>query len=445
MRLPAHCSNYLPATAHLRTVLTITLLLALSSLAIAQNARALASHSPANQPADWSAFRGPSGMGIAASKNLPTTVDESNVVWKTSLPGGGASSPIVFGDKIFLTSYTGYLVPDEPRGSLEQLKRHVLAIDRQDGVIRWNRAVAASLPEEERIRDHGYAANSLAADEDFVYAFLGKSGVYAFDHDGRQVWHANVGSKTSGWGTAASPVLVDDLVIINASVESESLVALDRKTGAERWRLPGIRESWNTPLLITVAGRQELVLARFGDVLAVDPKTGKQLWSCQTDITWYIVPSVVAAEGKVYLLGGRSGITRLAVRAGGNGDVTKTHRIWADKSGSNVTSPVYKDGLLFWMSDKAGIAYCAKADTGELLYEERLNRVGQVYASPILAGNRIYYLTRDGQTIVVAAEPEFREISRSSLRDGSRFDASPAVDGDRLLIRSEKSLYCISN
>ena len=258
---------------------------------------------------DWAGFRGPSGMGISTAKGLPVTWGESeNIAWKTPLPGAGASSPIVFGDRIYLTCYTGFFVPGESDGSQDNLKRHLLAMNRKDGKIVWNTPVAAKLPEEERIRDHGFAANTPAADAEQIYVFFGKSGVFAFDHKGKEVWQTDVGSKTHGWGTSASPVLYKNLVFINASVESDSLYALDRKTGKEKWRAKGIRESWNTPVVVTAkSGRKELVVATQGTVLAFDPESGEQLWSCKTDIGWYMVPSVVASDGIVYCLGGRSG------------------------------------------------------------------------------------------------------------------------------------------
>ncbi len=394
---------------------------------------------------DWAGFRGPSGMGISAAKGLPVTWSESeNIAWKTPLPGPGASSPIVFGDRIYLTSYTGFFVPGESGGSQEDLKRHLLALNRKDGKLVWDTAVAAKLPEEDRIRDHGFAANTPAADAERLYVFFGKSGVFAFDHAGKQLWQTDVGSKTHGWGTSASPVLYRDLVFINASVESESLYALDRKTGKEQWRAKGIRQSWNTPVLITAeSGRQELIVATQGAVLAFDPDTGKQLWSCKTDITWYMVPSVVASEGVVYCLGGRSGVAGLAVRAGGSGDVTESHRLWTSVKGSNVSSPVFLDKHLYWMHESRGIAYCAVAESGVPVYEERLNRAREVYSSALLADGRLYYLTRDGRAFVLAAKPGFELLATNDLRDGSIFNGSPAIDGSRLLIRSDKFLYCI--
>jgi len=384
-------------------------------------------------------------MGTSDATGLPVTwSDNENIAWKTALPGPGASSPIVFGDRIYVTCYTGYFVPDQPGGSLDDLKRHLIALRLDNGDTIWDEAVPAKLPEEKSIRDHGYAANTAAADADRVYVFFGKSGVFAYGHDGNQVWNADVGSRTSGWGTAASPVLYKDLVFINASVESESLVALDRKTGDEKWRAGGIREAWNTPVIVTAeSGRDELVVATNGKVLAFDPDSGKSLWSCDTNITWYMVPTAVTADGIVYYLGGRSGVAGLAVRAGGSGDVTSTHRLWTSMKGSNVTSPVYLDGHLYWMHEKLGVAFCAKADTGDVVYEQRLDGAGQVYASPILAEGRLYYVTRNRRTFVLAGKPEFEQLAMNELGDRSLFNGSPAVTGNRILLRSDKYLYCL--
>jgi outer membrane protein assembly factor BamB len=392
---------------------------------------------------EWPSFRG-NGSGIA-SGSLPVTWSaDQNIAWKTKLPGPGASSPVVFRDRIYLTCYSGYFVPDEPGGSQENLKRHLIAIQKSDGKILWEKALSAKLPEEERIRDHGFAASTPAVDSDHIYVFFGKSGVVAFDHDGKQQWHADVGQRTHGWGSAASPVLYENHVLINASVESDSLVALHRLTGEERWRAKGIKESWSTPILVkSPADRWELIVPIQGKVLAFDPMNGKQLWSCDTDITWYMVPTAIDFNGIVYCFGGRSGITSLAVRTGGNGDVTRSHRMWTSTSGSNVSSPVYRKGYLFWAHDSRGEAFCANAETGEVVYQQRLNRAGQVYASSLLADDRVYHLTREGKTFVLAAKPEFEELAVNDLRDGSLFNGSPAADKNRLYIRSDKFLYCI--
>jgi len=408
------------------------------------NPKLIAANVAATQ-ADWSRFRGPTGMGLSHTTQLPLTwSNDQNIAWKTPLPGPGASSPIVFGNRIYITYYTGYFVPGEEEGRPEELKRHLLALNRDDGSVVWDKSVPAKLPEEERIRDHGFAASTPAADEAHVYVFYGKTGVFAFDHAGEQVWQAEVGSSTNGWGSAASPVIHGDHLLINASVESESLIALDRRTGREVWRAGGIVEAWNTPLVVKAnAGHEEIILPTQGKVQAFAPSSGAQLWTCATNIGWYMVPSVVAENGIIYCLGGRSGVASLAVRAGGRGDVTATHRLWTSQKGSNVSSPVFYEGKLYWVHDSRGVAFCAEAESGEVLYEQRLDRADQVYASALLAGERIYYLARDGRTFVVAAKPEFQQLAINDLRDGSIFNGSPAIDGKRLLIRSDKFLYCI--
>ncbi len=395
---------------------------------------------------DWPRFRGPKADSISPAPGPPTAWGpDQNLLWRTPLPGPGGSSPITIGKRIFLTSYSGYAVPGQPPGDLPALRRHVLALDRAAGNILWQKDVPAAQPEEPKVRDHGYASSTPAADAERLYTFLGKSGVHAFTHDGAPLWKADVGSATHGWGSASSPVLHRQLVIVNAAVESGSLVALDRATGKEVWRAPGMKESWNTPILVPVdGGRQELVVAIAGHVLGFDPDTGAALWKCATGIAWYMVPSLVHDRGVVYCIGGRTGGS-LAVRAGGRGDVTATHRLWTLNKGSNVPSPILHEGHLYWFHENLGIAYCAEAATGRLVFEERLPNAGPFYASPVLAGGRLFAVTREGRTHVVAASPRFEALGRHDLRDRSSFDASPTVDGDRLLIRSDKFLYCVAS
>jgi hypothetical protein len=390
-------------------------------------------------------FRGPNGQGIDSESKPPTQWSQTeNLAWKIPLPGPGASSPIVWKDRIYLTYHTGFFIPGQPGGSQEDLRRHLIAIQTKDGSILWKKELVAKLPEQDKIRDHGFAGSTPAADNDAVYTFFGKSGVYAFDHSGKELWQADVGSRTNGWGSAASPILYKDLLIINASVESESIIALDRKTGKQKWAAKGIKESWNTPIILQLpGGRTELVLAIQGKILAFDPSTGKELWFCKTDITWYMVPSLVHEDGIVYCLGGRSGIAGLAVKAGGSGDVTATHRLWTSNKGSNVSSPVVFKGHLYWTHEQQGIAYCAKADTGKIVYEERLPRAGQFYSSALLANGNLYYLSRDGKTFLLPAQPKFQNPTINDLSDRSIFNGTPVPLENKLLIRSDKFLYCI--
>jgi hypothetical protein len=330
-------------------------------------------------------------------------------------------------------------------GNASRLERQILCLNRVDGKERWRTKIESQLPDQDNIREnHGYASSTPVVDADRLYVHFGKSGVFAFDHEGKRLWQTDIGSKLHQWGSAASPMLVGDLVIVNASVESDALIALDRKTGKEVWRTKGIRESWNTPILVPVdKDKSELVVAIFGKILGLDPKTGEQLWSCATDIGWYMVPSLVSHEGVVYCVGGRNGGGALAVKAGGRGDVTKSHRLWTLKKGSNVPSPIIHEGHLYWMNDVLGVAYCVEGQTGKIVYEERVEGAGEVYASPVLVNDKIVYVSRMGKTLVLAAKPKYELLATNELESRGTFNASPAVVDGRLYIRSAKALYCI--
>jgi outer membrane protein assembly factor BamB len=395
---------------------------------------------------EWRQFRGPGGQGASKAEGVPLTWSaDRNLAWKTALPGPGGSSPVVFREHVYVTCYSGYGMPGGTGADLSALQRHVVCLDRASGKILWKKDVPAAQPEEAKVREHGYASSTPVADDHRLYVFFGKSGAFAYDHKGRQLWQASVGSKTHGWGSAASPILFKDLVIINASVESEALVALDKFTGKEVWRAGGIKESWNTPVLVPVSGgRHELVLAVLGMVLGFDPETGEQLWSCQTGIGWYMVPSLAYHEGIVYCIGGRTG-GALAVRAGGRGDVSRSHRLWSLSKGSNVSSPICHEGHLYWMHENLGILYCVEASRGKLVYEERIANAGQFYASPVMANGNLYFINRRGAGFVLAASPRFEQLARNELGDRSSFDASPVVDGNRLLVRSDRFLYCLAS
>jgi len=397
---------------------------------------------------DWPRFRGPGGMGVSTDKSVPDDwAAESNHVFKVELPGAGTSQPVTYGDRIYLTGYSGYGVPGQPEGNMNDLQRWVLCLNRADGKQIWKTDIKSVLPEQiaTQIREgHGYASNTPVVDGERIYAFFGKSGVVALNHDGKQLWHADVGSKLNGWGTAASPILYKDLVIVNASIESGSLYGLNKKTGEQVWKAGGIVEAWNTPLLVNNGEKTELVVAIIGRILAFDPDAGTPLWNCRTNISWYMVPSLVSHEDVVYCVGGRSG-GGLAVRTGGSGDVTESHRLWTAERGSNVPSPILHEGHLYWPHENLGVVYCADLKTGKLAYEQRLDGASGIYSSPVLVGGKIYYLTRTGQVYVVAAEPTFRVINRSDMPRRDGYDSTPAVSRGQILLRTNRYLYCIGN
>lgn len=397
--------------------------------------------------ADWSRFRGPEGSGVSAAQGTPLNwSDTAGILWKTDLPGPGASSPVVQGDRIYLTCYTGF-GPGIEGGSPESLQRHLLCFDRPTGKRLWTAAVAAELPEQARIReDHGYATATPVVDADRIYVFWGKSGVFAFDHAGRQLWNTKVGNQLNGWGSAASPVLHGNRLLVNAYVESQSFVALDRTTGREVWRAGGIGDSWHAPVVVHLPdGKAEVVAAMSKQVRGLDAETGRELWQADTGNHWYVCPTPVVQDGTVYLIGGRGPTVTMAIQAGGRGDVTATHVAWKNGKGSNVPSPVLHEGHLYFAHENLGLALCMNARTGDVVYEERLNpNPGQIYASPVLADGKLYYLGRGGVAVVLAAEPKFRVLADNRLEGGRGvFNATPTFDGRRLLVRSNRALYCL--
>jgi outer membrane protein assembly factor BamB len=396
--------------------------------------------------ADWPQFRGPEGLGVSAEKKSPPTKWSSseNVAWKVALPGPGASSPMVAKGRVYVTSYTGYgLEPNS--GDQTSLRRHLQCFDRKDGRLVWRKEFEPKLPEHQYQGEgsyHGYAASTPVTDGERLYVFFGKSGVYCFDLDGRDVWHASVGEGTHGWGSGTSPVLFGKLLIINASVESGSLVALDKLTGKEVWRADGIRSSWNTPLLVPIDKPKELVVSIEGRLLGVDPNNGGALWNAE-GIHRYVCPSVVAHNDVVYAIGG--GSTSLAVRIGGRGDVTGSHTVWRKEKGSNVSSPVYHEGHLYWAHDSQGFVCCQKADDGETVYQERLEpRPGNFWSSGLLAGGNLYFVSQHNGTYVVAAKPKFELVAHNVFADDdSRTNGSPAVSDGQIFLRTDRNLYCI--
>ncbi len=389
----------------------------------------------------WLQFRGPGGQGVSGETGLPVTWDDNqNITWRTELPGYGASSPIALGNDIYVTCYSGYgLKGDEP-GEMDDLRLHVVRINQPSGDIVWDKVIKPALPESERVRDHGYAAATPVTDGETLYVFFGKSGLFAFDLDGNQRWRTDMGPKTHGWGSGTSPILFDDLVIVNASVESGDLVAVHKATGKEAWRVPGMESSWNTPHIVQLAdGSHELVVSVRDRILGFDPATGEELWTCD-GIPDYVCPSIISQDGIIYALGGRRS-RAVAVRAGGRGDVTESHRLWVAEAGSNVSSPVIHDGHLYWVSDRNSTAYCVNLKDGEVVYAKRFG--GQPYASTLLADGKLYVVTRDSGTFVLAARPEFEQLAHNELSDDSTFNASPIVAGGKLILRSDRYLYCI--
>jgi len=414
-------------------------------------------------PDQWPGFRGPLGTGVAATAQFPEKwSSSSNLAWKTDLPGPGSSSPIVWGDSVFVTCYSGY--GEGSSGRLDDLVRHLVRADKSTGKIVWTKTVPSAAPEDAYrgyLTEHGYASQTPVTDGQTVFAFFGKSGVVAFDFAGNQLWQTSVGTSSSNrrWGSAASLVLYKGLVIVNASEESRSLKALDKKTGSIVWEAKGasLELCYGTPVLMepvaatsdAATTKTELVLALPGEVWGINPDTGKLLWFAHSPLTGNISPSVAVANDTVIAFGGYPNTGSFALKAGGRGDVTQTHALWKGSKSSYVPSPVIKDKHLYWLNDR-GQACCAEIETGNLVYQQRLPIGGgdgasrPVYASVILAGDNIVGVTRQSGTVIFKASPQFSLVGINKIDlDDSDFNSSPAISGDRLFLRSNRALYCI--
>lgn len=402
------------------------------------------------QAQSWARFRGDGGSGVSVEDSadaIPTSwSDSSQLAWKTELPGAGSSSAVVRDDQVFLTAYSGYGMSIESPGQRDQLRLHVICLDLGTGELLWDREFEAAAEEQaisKRVVDHGYASPTPCVDADNVYASFGPSGVVALTRGGEFLWRQSVGTGTAGFGAAASPIEFENLVIMNASIEGETVYGLDKSTGAVIWKTGEIAKAWTTPTIVRLGnGSVELVLNQKDAICGFDPRTGQKLWWCD-GIPDYIVPVVIADGEMLYCSGGRSNMT-FAVRAGGRGDVSESHLVWDVNRGANVTSPLLHDGYLYWSHDKA-LAVCVRASDGEEMFRERLPTRGRVYGSIVSDGKHLFLTTRDEGVLVLKAQPTYEEVAVNKLgSDDERFNATPAIVGGRLLLRSNRAIYCVA-
>lgn len=402
---------------------------------------------------DWTRFRGQNGTGQSDSMTLPLSwSDSENLTWKTELPGAGSSSPIITGHRIFVTCYSGY-GPDSR--DLSKLVRQLVCLDAKTGKILWT--ANAPAPEREDppqgyIMEHGYASNSATTDGTSVFAFFGKSGVVAFDMDGKELWKRSVGSESANreWGSAASLTLFNELLIVSAAEEGRAVLALNKTTGEEVWKseAAALELAYGTPAQITRDdGKTELILAVPGEVWGLNAQTGKMIWFAETQLTGNVSPSPLVVDKSVFLFGGFRSSGSYRIKSGGKGDVTKSQVEWYSRSSSYVATPAFHNGRLYWIDDQ-GIAWSLDANTGETVYKERvpgLRSGGRpVYASPVVADGKLYVVTRRDGTLVIPATDQFEILKANRLEsDETDFNATPAVYADHLILRSNKAIYCI--
>jgi outer membrane protein assembly factor BamB len=411
----------------------------------------------------WPQWRGPSGQGISAEKNLPADwTTTKNIKWKTSIPGRGHSSPIVWGNRVFLTTaIEGELVPghkavkhmdgdkeflhpDSVGANHKQLFK-VICLDRKNGKLLWEKTAFEGTPYDDRHRKSSYAASTPATDGKYVYAFFGTEGLYAYDMKGGLIWQADLGKLgTVGMGTGTSPIVYQNLVIVQCDEENGEasfIVGIDKKTGKEVWRTPRkVQVSWSTPLLVNTGKRPELITTGTEFVIAYDPSSGKELWR-HKGVESNAIPSPVANGEMVFVSAGSPAKIVLAITLGATGDLAESV-VWKYTKGTAyVPSPILYGDYLYLTSDR-GVLTCLDAKTGEVKYEGgRVPIPASFTASPVAFDGKILLTSEDGDTFVIKAGPKHEIIATNSI--GEPVYASPAMADGNIFIRGERNLYCI--
>jgi outer membrane protein assembly factor BamB len=389
--------------------------------------------------ANWPRWRGAEENGHSYERNLPIEWNPDSVAWKTDLPGKGQSSPIIWGERIFLTSAIA-----------NGKERVVLAIDRNNGKRLWEKTVWTGNPEPAH-KMNGWASASCVTDGERVYAFFGQGGgLFCLSVEGDLLWNKPLGEFVGPWGTAACPILVGNLVIQNCDADENSyLVAFDKKSGKQVWTTP--RENargWSTPILISEGGRRELVLNGNSGVTAYNPKTGKQLWFCH-GFAGRGAPTVTWSHGLVLTVNGKRGDV-YAIKPGGNGDVTQSHMAWHTprKTGRDLPSPIVIGDNMLVMDMRGSRITNYDATTGKTLWVKRIGTTnsGQFTSTPVAWNGLAFFVAESGETFAIQpTQDDMKVVARNTVdaSDEENFRASITPGEGQVFLRSDSNLYCI--
>lgn len=412
----------------------------------------------------WPQWRGPTGNGVAPHADPPTEWSETeNVAWKIELPGRGSSTPVVWGDRLYVT--TAIPVGDgparadaaDPPGAGQGPPRvvpatraqrfTVLAIERETGKTVWQTVVREELPHEGTHVAGTFASASPITDGERLWAFFGSRGLYCLDLEGRVLWERDFGDMQThlSFGEGASPALDGDVIVVPWDHSGDSfIVALDKRSGNELWRAERDElTAWATPLVVEHEGAAQVVTSATNRVRSYELTTGKLLWQ-SSGMTRNVIPSPVAAAGLVYVASGFRGSALQAIRLGAaRGDIDGTEAIvWAmDRDTPYTPSPVLYRGTLYFLKVNSNILSAVDAASGTVHYQERLEGLGDVFSSPVAAAGRVYVTDRRGRTAVLADGPSLKILAVNALDD--EFDASAAIVGDEIYLRG-RNLYRIS-
>ena len=383
---------------------------------------------------NWPRYGGPDGSNRSVETALPVQWDAEAIAWKTKLKGTGQSSVVNWGDRLFVTS-----------ASADGKTRWVHCLDRQTGKLRWEREIAVAAAEDIH-NMNTFASSTCATDGERVVAFFGRGGLHCFDVDGNPKWSRELGAFPGPWGVAASPIIDGDLVLQNCDAAGpSSLVALNKETGVPVWtarRADAERGGWSTPIIIEAAGRRELVLSGEPGVNAYDPATGRDLWFCKSFVGRG-EPVPVFAHGLLYVVSGLAGNT-FALKPGGNGDVTATHRVWDAKriGGRDQPGPAVV-GEFVLISSMSAILTTYDAKTGEIHFTERLG--GAIAATPLVANGLVYFPLQNS-VVVVKPGKTLEIVARNSLGTSREelFRAGLTPINGQLFTRSRDTVYSIA-
>jgi outer membrane protein assembly factor BamB len=392
------------------------------------------------QSADWPEFRGPTGQGVAGEVALPVEFGKGkNQVWMKPLPGKGWSSPIVYGNRIYLTAAVP--VKDSAAGD-ESLR--TLCLDAKTGKILWDREVflqdGANAP-----RIHGknsHASPTPLCDGKHLYVHFGHQGTACLDLEGKVLWRNTMFKYAPVHGNGGAPIIVDDALVFGCDGGDQAfIVALNKNTGERIWKTDRNVEvdrkfSFSTPLAIEVKGRKQIISPASNMVGAYDPKTGKEIWRVEYD-GYSVIPRPVFGHGLVFICTGYGLPSLLAIRPDGAGNVTRTHVAWSTRKSAPHTPSLLLVGNELYMVSDRGVASCLDAKTGKVHWQNRLD--GNYSASPIVAGGKIYFLSEEGTATVIEAGKKFKQLAKNPL--GERALASYAVADGALFVRTARGLY----
>ena len=411
---------------------------------------------------NWPHWRGPLANGTAPRGKPPLRWDaKTNIAWKRAIPGRGSSTPIVWGDLVFVTTAVDTGKKADPKDLPRPDPRFagkkktdapdtyhrfiVLAIDRKTGAVRWQRTCAERVPHEGHHFSHSYAAGSPVTDGKRLYVSFGSFGIYCFDFAGKVLWQRDLGRMETrlGWGEAVTPAVHGDRLFVTWDHEGPSaLYALRADSGKTAWKMDRDEvTTWATPLVVEYKGRTQVIVPATKKVRGYDASNGKVLWEAK-GLTVNCIPSPVARAGVVYCISGYRGAEGIAVPLDSSGDASEKVLWRVDRNTPYVPSPVLVGDRLYFTASNDAILSCVDVRSGKFVFEKRrLNGLRTLYASPVAADGRLYVVDRDGTTLVLKQGDKPEVLATNRL--GEPIDASPVVAGKQLFLRSDKHLFCI--